>query len=520
MCFERRGWPDFEDELDGPATSAGKGRTDEPAAGVAPLYDIWLDPSSPLSMWEQLYKQLRRAIVTARLKPGTRLPATRLLATELKCSRNTVLGAFDQLIAEGYITGRCGSGTFVADHLPEHPGTKPSVLWPDAVRPTMRGLSAAGRTILSSSWPGAGTARQAFALTQFDASLFPIQTWEKLCQAWRKPKTALLSHADPGGYLPLREALSRHLRTARSIVCGPENVIITSGRVSGIETVIRLLLGRDEAVWLEDPASPRLHAAVCATGVRVVPVGLDQEGLIARRTRGIPDPGLIVATPAHQFPSGVIMSEERRRALLAHASSCDAWVVESDLGADFRFDGPPLPALHSLDAERRVIYAGSLSDLLFPALRVGFLVVPDRIARPLSECFSALDNEPSVFVQSVLAGFVREGYFAAHVRKLRHTYRNRQAALLDAAERHLGPLLDIPASRGGTHLVGYLPDPKEADGRDERIAARAAGANVTVEPLSRFYLKRAGANGLLLGFSAIEERAIQPSVQRLSRALA
>jgi GntR family transcriptional regulator/MocR family aminotransferase len=388
------------------------------------------------------------------------------------------------------------------------------------IRLSNRGLAPAGRAILSSAWLAGGEAKQAFALSQFDASLFPIQTWEKICQSWRKPKTALLSHSDPGGYWPLREALSRHLRTARSIVCNPENVIITSGRISGIETAIRLLLAKEEVVWLEDPASPRLHAGIRSTGARVVPVGLDTEGLRVETTRGMTDPGLIVATPAHQFPSGVIMSQERRQTLLAYASSCDAWVIESDWGADFRFDGPPLPALHTIDTEQRVIYAGSLSDLLFPALRVGFLVVPDRVAEAMARCFSALDNEPSVFVESVLAGFIREGYFAAHVRKLRNTYRNRQAALVDAADRHLTPFLEMPPSRCGTHLVGHLHDGCTPDHSDERIAERAATDNVIVEPLSRFYLQRGRANGLLLGFSAIEDNAILPSVQRLSRMLA
>ncbi|MDX2203339.1 MAG: PLP-dependent aminotransferase family protein [Hyphomicrobiaceae bacterium] len=520
MCFERTGWADIEgDELGLLPTVVNRSGI-EPHGGVAPLYNVWLDPDSPVSMWEQLYQQLRRAIVTAQLKPGTRLPATRLLASELQCSRNTVLGAFEQLIAEGYITGRCGSGTFVADNPPDYRGgpSKPILPPLTAGRQSSRGLAEAGKAILA-AWHAGTETKQAFSLSQFDASLFPIQTWEKLCQAWRKPKTALLSHADPGGYWPLREALSRHLRSARAVNARPENIMITSGRLSGLEAAIRMLLSQGEAVWLEDPASPRLHAAVRSTGARIVPVGLDEEGLIPAHPQGIPEPSLIVATPAHQFPSGRIMTEDRRHALLARASSCDAWVIESDWCADFRFSGPPLPSLHTLDTEQRVIYAGSLSDLLFPALRVGFLVVPDRLAEAFGACLSALDNEPSVFVQSVLSGFIREGYFAAHVRKLRNTYRNRQAVLLEAADRHLEPLMDLRPCRSGTHLVGYLPNHDTQGLSDSEVTRLAALEHVTVQPLSPFYLGPAQASGILLGFSAINERAILPSVQRLARAL-
>ncbi len=488
-------------------------------ASLAVLADFWLDPQSTTSLWLQLYQQLRQAIIGRRLPAGTRLPATRILAQELGCSRNTVLGAFEQLVAEGYLEGRTGSGTYVADMLPE------DVMLPDGSWPAPQknscelGLSRRGRA-LTLAMPAQREPYKAFAPSLPDVSLFPFETWERVSRIWRRPPQALLTQSDPCGYLPLRETICTYLRTARMIECRPEDVIITTGAQNGVDMAARLLLDPQDPVWVEDPTYPGLRAALSANDTIVVPVPVDGEGLsVAAGVAAGPTPRMIAVAPSHQYPLGVTMSLPRRLELLAFAAEVESWIIEDDYDHEFRYSGRSPAALRSLDGGERVIYVGTFSKVLFPSLRLGYLVVPPRIADHFALARAGLDLQPPILPQPIVDTFIREGFFSAHVRRMRSIYRNRQAALVEAAEKHLSHVLTVRPDNAGIHLLGHLtPEIKERLGDDE-ASRRAASCRIIAPPLSNFYADRRNGGALVLGYAAVDEKAIVAATQSLAHAL-
>lgn len=482
--------------------------------------EFWLDPQSKTSLWLQLYRQLRQAMISGRLAAGTRLPATRSLSMELQCSRNTVLGAFEQLTAEGYLEGRIGSGTFVADILPE------DVMLPDnsTAAPQKKScdlsLSRRGRAIMA-MMPRGCEPYKAFAPSLPDVSLFPFETWESVSRLWRSPPRSLLLLSDPCGYWPLRETLCNYLRTVRMIECKPEEVIITAGAQHGVDLAARLLLDPTDVVWVEDPGYPGLRGALSAADARVVPVEVDSQGLSV--AAGIATgliPKMIAAAPSHQYPLGVTMSLQRRLELLAYAADRDIWIVEDDYDNEFRYSGRPPAALRSLDGGERVIYVGTFSKVFFPALRLGYLVVPPRIAERFALARSGLDLHPPILPQPIVDAFIREGYFASHIRRMRSIYRKRQAALVEAAEKHLGHILTVRPDDSGIHLLGHLLPDVSHRLSDAEASRRAATCQVIAPPLSNFYADRRNGGALVLGYAAVDEQAIVAATQRLATALA
>jgi GntR family transcriptional regulator / MocR family aminotransferase len=489
-------------------------------ASFAVFADFWLDESSQVSLWVQLYEQLRQAIITRRLPLGTRLPATRLLAEELGCSRNTVLGAFEQLIAEGYLEGRVGSGTYVAETLPD-----------DFTRPDLNSTAEANSAIcdlelsqrgklLTATMPAYREPYKAFAPSLPDVTLFPFETWDRISRLWRAPSQRLLSDTDPCGYWPLRETICSYLRTARMIECKPEHVIITTGAQNGIDMVARLLLDQQDAVWVEDPGYPGLRGALSAADTQVVPVAVDGDGLsiAAGLSTGIA-PRMIAVAPSHQYPLGVTMSLQRRMELLSFANEANCWIIEDDYDNEFRYAGRPPAALRSLDGGNRVIYVGTFSKVLFPSLRLGYLVVPPRIAERFALARVGLDLQPPILPQPIVDIFIREGFFSAHVRRMRAIYRERQEALVRAAEEYLSDIITVAPDNSGLHLLGRLAPPVARRMNDAEASRRASKRNVIAPALSSFYADRRDGAALVLGYAAVDKDAIVSAAARLAQAL-
>jgi GntR family transcriptional regulator/MocR family aminotransferase len=489
-------------------------------SSLASLAGFWLDHDSGVSLRLQLYRQLRDAVLSRQLLSGMRLPATRLLAYELNCSRNTVLGAFEQLLAEGYLEARSGSGTYVANILPEDTTQPASLLRPTKPRESRIGLSRLGES-LATMIPSTREPHQALSPSLPDVSLFPFEVWERLGRVWRHPPRSLSMQTDPRGYLPLREALCAYLRTARMIECKPEQVLVTTGAQNGIHMAARLLLDAGDHVWVEDPGYPGLRTALAAAGAMVVPTPVDRQGLsLEARNERTQMPRMIAVAPSHQYPLGTVMSLERRLELISFATEADSWIIEDDYDNEFRYTGRPLAALHSLDGGSRVIYVGTFSKVLFPAIRLGFLIVPARIAERFALARAALDLQPPILPQPILDAFIREGYFASHVRRMRTIYHQRQLGLVDAIQSHLGHILTVRPDSAGMHLLGHLTPEASQRFTDREASRRVAAFRVIAPPLSDFYADHREGTALVLGFAAVPERAIIQAVQRMAQALA
>lgn len=474
------------------------------------------DGASPL--YQQVYEQLRNAILAGNIAPGTRLPATRAIARELAISRNTVVSAFDQLLAEGYIESRVGDGSYVSRALPDDllRAQAPAQV---SVPPTF-GRSASQRGSLLATTPvnrqRAAIATNAFRPGLPALELFPFETWARIAAAsWRTADPALLGYSDPQGYSPLREAIAAYLGASRGVHCTAEEVIITSGSQQGLDLAVRVLLDPGDQVWFEDPGYIGARGACLAAGAQIVPVPIDDAGLdvdagIARA----PHARLAYITPSHQYPTGVTMSLARRLALIEWARSNGAWLVEDDYDSEFRYTGRPLPALQGLDTNRRTIYIGTFSKVLLPALRLGYLVVPRHLVTTFANARALADRSSPAIDQAILAEFIRAGHFARHIRRMRKVYAERQSVLLAAAERFLRGRIELAPAETGMHLIGWLPPGAD----DETIAERAARYGVVVSPLTHYAIEPLPRPGLMLGYAAVSPEAITDAVRRLAEA--
>jgi GntR family transcriptional regulator / MocR family aminotransferase len=474
-------------------------------------------------LYQQLYSHMRAAILCGELGGGTKLPSTRALAHQLSVSRNTVLNAYNQLIAEGYLESVEGSGTFVARVLPDLLLTSPAH---DSLSRTRRAdapkprLSERASLQLASAHrsaplpPASQAAPRPFRADMPALDAFPYELWSRLVvrHARRMPASAF-TYQNAAGYRPLREAIAAHVTLSRRVHCTPEQIIIVSGAQAALDLAARMLINAGEPVWMEDPGYLGARGAFLGAGAQLIPVPIDHEGLVVEA--GIaraPQARLVYLTPSHQFPLGVTMSLARRLALLDWARRADAYILEDDYDSEFRFAGRPLAALQGLDDAGHVIYIGTFSKVLFPALRIGYLIVPP----PLVEAFLAvrrlIDIHPPMLEQATLADFIVEGHFARHLRRMRTLYAERRAALIEAAS---ALPLDIQAPEAGIHCVGWLPDATD----ELALVRRAATHGLDLAPVSLFSLEPLGRKGLLLGYAGHSVQAIQDGVRRLAAAL-
>jgi GntR family transcriptional regulator/MocR family aminotransferase len=441
------------------------------------------------------------------------------LAAELAVSRNTVLTAFEQLAAEGYVEGRAGRGTSVAQFLPDEAmGPKQSQRRPSTHRaarqPSRRGAFIAGVRVrpLSSFQSRKVPFRRGCALADF-----PVEQWGRLARRqWSRPPTDMLDYGGIAGFLPLRNEIAAYLRRARGVICDADQVIIVNGSQQGLNLAARILADPGDAAWIEDPGYDGSRAALQAAGVRTIPVRVDADGLnVADGIRRAAHARLACVTPSHQFPLGATMTLRRRLELLQWARKSGAWVVEDDYDSDVRFSSRPLPALQGLDTAGCVIYLGTFSKILFPSIRLGYLVVPNTLVDAFLKARLIWDVHLPTINQAILADFMAQGFFERHVRRMRTLYRERQEALLSAAQRFLRGLLNVEPADCGMHVVGWLQE--RIDDRAAAEAARRAG--VEVSPLSMFAESEKRPGGLLLGYAAFTPESIAKATGRLAEAL-
>lgn len=489
------------------------------AADRAPLLMIAVDRTTSTPMHRQVFDQIREAILGGRLAPGRRLPSSRALADEIGVSRNTVLAAYDQLFAEGYTEGQVGSGTTVSRVLPEEVLAARAAKRPP-VGGEGAGLSNAGRALLGSKpRVDRSTSSSIFRPGLPEISRFPWNHWSRMvAKFWRKPPRHLVSYGEPGGYMPLRVAIADYLRAVRGLACEAEQVIVTAGAQQAIDLAARALLDRGDKVWIEEPGYAGIKGVLTAAGAELVPVPVDQDGLVVSAGRGLaPNARMAVVTPSHQYPLGSVMSLARRLDLLEWATEHNAWILEDDYDSEYRYSGRPLSALQGLDTSGRVIYVGTFSKVLFPAIRLGYMVVPPGLAEPMIRIRRSLDDQTAISMQPVLSEFIETGHFAGHIRRMRTLYAERQSVLINEISRRLSGVLDVAPDEAGMHLVARI---RTVCGlSDADIATRAAAQNLTVYPLSEFYIGQPIQNGLVLGYAGTEERDICAGVERLARLL-
>ncbi|HEX6966406.1 MAG TPA: PLP-dependent aminotransferase family protein [Gemmatimonadaceae bacterium] len=487
-----------------------------------------IDRTARVPLHRQVYDGLRRAILEGQLRPGQRVPSTRELASDLGVSRLPVLTAYEQLRHEGYIDGRIGSGTYISAALPD-----------DALRPVRVAASAPRSMSVPSrstpTWPARSRAssssraavqrrvslravprpRNDGGLRPFRVSLpaldaFPHALWARLVarHAHRLPLMHM-AYGDPAGVGVLRAAIAEHLRGARGVRCEAEQVLITSGSQAALRLCAAVLVARGDRVAVEEPGYLGARVALRTAGAELVPVPVDDEGIDvtvlgawSRRRR--PSVRAVYVTPSHQYPLGIAMSAARRLALLEWAVRHEAWVLEDDYDSEYRYVSRPLAALQGMDVHERVIYIGTFSKVLFPALRVGYLVVPSALRDRFVEAREALDLFSPTLYQLALADFLRDGHFARHLRRMRAVYLRRREALLNGLARHCDALLTVLNADAGLHVSTLLRD----DIDDTRVVARMASRGLTATALSPCYATRVRRSGLLLGFGGSDERAI------------
>ena len=464
-------------------------------------------------------------ILTGEFGRAARLPATRALAHQLGVSRNIVLLAYRHLLREGYAGGRTGSGTYVALELPDaivlaSPPGRARTPVPAAPR-----LSAFARRLTTR--PLARTDGSARPAVRYDfrygmpvAAAFPFTLWRKLVAAQaRVASVESLRAGRPEGYRPLREAIADYLRRSRAVQCDADQVIVTSGSQQALDLAARILVDAGERVVLKEPHYPGAREAFHGAGARITAVPVDTEGLeVARLGRVARGARVVCVTPSHQFPTGVVMSLARRLALLRWAEDTGAWIVEDDYETEFRYERRPVEAIQGLDRRGRVIYVGTLSKALFPALRLGYVVVPRTLIDPFRAAKWVADRQTSTFFQEVVAGLIGDGDLERHVRRARTLLAGRRRALLEAITTHLGHAVEISGSDAGLHLVLWIRGMRIGRAL-ETLISRAARADVGVYSVAPFYVTPPRRAGLFLGYAGLDESEIGAGIERLAGVL-
>jgi GntR family transcriptional regulator/MocR family aminotransferase len=490
-----------------------------------------LDKSGLEPVYRQLLRLMQQAILTGKLAPGTKLPSSRTLAGDLGIARNTVVHVYDQLSAEGYVLSTTGSGTYVADTRPDTAAVGP--------RPVVRTAEDGDETAGSSDEPAVQTAcprgdmsvrgqrlidqagvsaKQwgAFMPGVPDVAEFPARTWSRLqSRLWKSVSHDLLTYAPGGGYRPLRRALSDYLRVARSVRCSPDQIIITTGIHQSIDLAVRLLADHGDRAWVEEPCYWGARSVLQASGIELSPIPVDAEGLNPGDADLRHPPRMALVTPSHQYPLGMVMSLARRRTLLEYARQHKVWIIEDDYDSEFRYGSRPLASLQGLDESDRVIYVGSLGKMLFPGLRIGYMVVPERLAATFRTAVAELYREGQLMQQAVLAEFIMDGYLTSHVRRMRTLYGERRQLLIDAVTRHFGDALPVMGDEAGLHFVLGLPEHCD----DRQITAAAYDAGVIVRPLASYYLGKQQRKGLLTGYACVPHENIEPAFSTLARVI-
>ena len=456
------------------------------------------------SLRERTCAAVRQAINGGQLKQGERLPSSRVLAGDLGVSRVTVEAAYGQLEAEGYLTRKAGGGTFVAIQV--------AAITPVPTHVSVPTLSRRGDAIVAGGGCFDPLKPHAFDAGSPDLEAFPLDIWQKLSsRVLRRSGRGLLGYGDPSGYRPLREAIANYLNQSRGVRCSAEQVIVLSSSQQALQLTASMLLDAGDTVWMEEPGYSGARTAFAAQGARLVPVAVDNDGMDIAQAPGDAAPRLIYLTPSHQYPTGASLSLPRRMALLEHAHRQQSWIIEDDYDGEYHYDGRPLPAMQGLDQHGRVIYVGTFSKVLFPSLRLAYLVLPPGLVDAFRLARTVQDGHSAQWMQAVTAAFIEEGHFAAHLRHMRQLYHSRRDLLLSQLTAQLGGWLQPAPATGGLKLTVWLPP-----GQEIIRSRQAARAGITTPGLSSLYLGTP-RDGWLLGFAALSNEEIRAGVTSLAR---
>ncbi len=471
-------------------------------------------------IYKQVYEAIRTAILDGQLKAGTKLPSTRFISKDLKISRNTVMNAFDQLIAEGYLITRSGSGTFVANQLPDdllearkffHRAKSKSE--------SLRITSKRSELVLQSPDAfGSDSVKARAFKTGFSAiDEFPLELWiRNFSKCMRKMPRVNLDYGNTKGYMPLRRAIAAYLGSLRGVRCAAEQVLIVSGSQQGMDLAMRILLDEGDEALIEDPGYLGARGAFLGTGINPVPIPIDSEGIdINEFDKRSKNARAVYVTPSHQFPTGVVMSLSRRLEILEWADRNSAWVIEDDYDSEFRYDGRPLAALQGLDNNNRVIYIGTFSKILFPSIRLGYLIVPQDLIEKFESALALTTAHSSQFEQIALAEFINQGHFSSHIRRMRGIYAKRQKCLIDAINTELNEFLEVKKDNAGMHIVAWL----KKGWNDRKVAEFVLENGIYVAPISHYCISEKIRDSLLLGYTGISQTEIERNIVRLKTIL-
>lgn len=486
---------------------------------------VTLESRAAAPLHRQLYAELRRLILAGQLSPGARLPSTRALAASLNVSRTTVTQSYDQLISEGYLQTVIGSGTRVSEQLPDEllmtAPVKSATRQPRAKKRNVR-LSSYGENLLDSApmEPPETDTPIHFKGGRPALDEFPLRLWRRLMMRhYRAANARTLDYADSAqGYEPLRVAIAEYLSRSRAVFCNASQVVIVNGSQQALDLLTQVLIDRGDTVALENPGYLGARRAFLAQGAQLLAVPVDDSGIVVERlsaktATGKAAPKLVYVTPSHQFPTGSVLSLSRRLELLAWAEQTDALIIEDDYDTEFRYRGRPLPALQGLAPSDAVIYVQTFSKILFPALRVGYMVVPEHLTAVFTRAKWLADRQTPTLEQRVLADFLNEGHLERHLRRMRTLYDGRRQALVRGLRHHFGDRVEILGDNAGMHLMVRLRTKLS----DEEVVRRARDEGVGLVSARLYYLKDARADEFVLGYASLSERKIQEGVRRLAK---
>lgn len=486
---------------------------------------LHVDPSLSEPLFRQIEQQLREAIWHGLLKAGERLPSTRNLANELSIARNTVVKAYDQLEIEGFIKTKRGSGTRVTDQFPQ-PMTKPiasaRLAKSDVLNKQTGDHFEPASRINQIKNLGFGphiineTPAKPFRAHLTDVSEFPFEIWTQIFQKKiRREGTNLMGETHPLGYQPLREAIADYLGAAQGLLVNPEQVVITSGTQQSIELLARVLINPGDTVAFEEPGYTPALASCMLYGANTLSIPVDEQGIEVSKLHKLRRKiKFVYVTPASQFPLGMTLSQPRRQALLQWAYDNKALIIEDDYNGEYRYRGRPLPTLYSMADNQQCIYLGSFSKLLFPAFRLGYMVVPESMLDALTTARWLLDRHSPPLLQAVLSEFINKGHFARHMRRMRALYATRQTAAIAAAKKYVSDIMTVPSLDGGLHLVGWLADHVN----EANLITVAEQAGIELVPNSAFSVDGMGKSSVLIGYASFTEGEIAEAFKRLGEA--
>jgi len=483
-------------------------------------FTINIDPNAPLPLHRQVYEELRQAILAGRLMSGQKLPSTRSLAQLLGVSRATITQGYELLLSGGYLETIVGSGTFVCRQLPDdllNATPTPSKSSP-ANSPIQ--LSAYGESLNDNAFLRLPEAELEISFSYgrpaFDH--FPIDLWRKLISRYCRSHSEVLDYTSYSlGNKALREAIASYISRSRAVNCSAEQIVIVGGSQQGIDLITRLLIDRGDWVAVEEPGYLGARRAFLAQGAKLFPVAVDQSGLIVDelKTSVIPNIKLLYITPSHQFPTGAVLSLPRRLELLAWAQKSGVMMIEDDYDSEFRYGERPIPALQGLDQGNSIIYVGTFSKVLFPALRLGYLVLPENLVHVFARAKWLADRQCSLLEQYALTDFITEGHLERHIRRMRSLYNQRRQILVQSLFEHFGDSVEIMGENAGMHLMVKI----KTEIPDDEIVKRAALANVGIGAAYPQYLNASPGSEFIFGYAELSEQQIQEGVRRLAEVI-